>query len=164
MQRRLMKARVFLFRHSALWLVPVWFGTGVAPAAPTPMAAAPPAGAKATPPEPEIPQSAFILPRDRQEGRDPFFPNSNRPYEGAATRITQPAQPVIRLRLQGLKPPPAEHPLALIEGKTFAKGEERELTAFGRRLTVRCLDITAESVVVEVDGVRQELRLPRSGL
>jgi hypothetical protein len=52
---------------------------------------------------------------------------------------------------------------ALINDKTFAAGEEREIAVGNGRVRVHCLDIREDSVTVEVNGSRQELRL-RPGL
>src|SRR5208337_2631062 len=69
--------------------------------------------------EPVIAQSTFILPASPQEGRDPFYPRSLRPYAAAAllhTNATQTAvTPIValELRLNGISGT-AGRPLAII--------------------------------------------------
>lgn len=62
------------------------------------------------------------------------------------------------LRLQGITGYPKK-PLALINGKTFAEGEEGTLRVDGKQMTIRCVGIQARSVIVVVDGARFALEL-----
>jgi hypothetical protein len=108
--------------------------------------------------EVEIPRSVFVIPATPEEGRDPFFPNSNR--LSAGTRTTKLAAPVpaeVSLVLNGLSGTP-EHRLAIINYQTFAEGDEAEVTTRSGRVRVRCVEIKGETVVVEVAGARRELR------
>jgi hypothetical protein len=120
------------------------------------------------------PQSRFEIPQTPAEGKDPFFPDSLRPYPALAqvpvqtatnSQVAIPAPPrpaaAVELRLQGISGPP-EHRLAIINTRTFAAGEEEEVPTQAGRTKVRCLEIKADSVVVLVGEQRRELR-PRAG-
>ena len=56
-----------------------------------------------------------------------------------------------------------DRPLAIINNYTFAKGEEADVHIGSGRMHIRCVEIKEESVVIDVNGERQELRL-RSGI
>jgi hypothetical protein len=133
-------------------------GASNQPSAPNPK----PSALAAKAPEPP-PQSVFVWPHDRKEGRDPFFPQANYPYREPVTTTpsTTVAVQQIRLELSGIIS--GAKPLASINGHTFEMGEERELKAAdGAKHRVTCKQITVNEgkVVVEVDGQTQVLRLP----
>lgn len=111
--------------------------------------------------EPET--SNFVIPRNPKEGRDPFFPNSTIGIQAPATR-PGPAAPVAppKMTLMGISGPREKH-LAIINGHTFGKGEEQDVPSANGKVHVRCLEIKEDSVIIDVNGERQELRL-RSGL
>lgn len=109
----------------------------------------------------EIPKSEFSIPTTVADGRDPFFPNSSRLVAKAATSKA-PAVPVVSLVLQGISGTEAKR-FALISGRTMVVGEEADIAVDKARVRVRCLDIREDSVVVDVDGKQQELKL-RPGL
>lgn len=106
-----------------------------------------------------IPVSVFTVPTDSKHGHDPFFPGSTR-TPGGSFRAAQPksTQSDVVLLLNGLSGSLA-HRLAMINGKTVAETEEIEIVTGLGRTKVRCVQIKAESVVVEVDGSRRELHL-----
>ena len=108
----------------------------------------------------EIPQSVFVMPGNPSEGRDPFFPKSNHPYSHSQT--TNPTPAAVELILNGLSGT-AEHKLAMINGRTFAEGEKAEVTVANRRVAIQCIQINDDSVIVEIEGVRRELKL-RGGI
>jgi hypothetical protein len=162
-----MNASHLLLRFSARIGIASFLLTGVlAIAAPTTNKSGPaPAKPAAAPQaEPEIPQSVFTLPADLKEGRDPFFPNS--PLRGISTPVLKPSTNInqkVELVLNGISPS-SEKPLAMINGKTFAKGEEQDVPlGSSRRIRVLLVEIKMDSVIVEVNGVRQQLRL-KAGL
>jgi hypothetical protein len=104
-----------------------------------------------------LPQSVFILPANPREGRDPFFPNSNRPYEAAETATsTNRAVEITAVVLRGFSGSP-DHRLAVINNHTFAAGDEGEVTTVQGRIHVRCIEIKPHSVVVEIGGQYHEL-------
>src|SRR5581483_8880999 len=68
---------------------------------------------------PELPKSVFILPASPQEGRDPFFPNSDRVYAENPKNIKPPAPKdtapsVADLVVKGIYTAEDGHVLALI--------------------------------------------------
>jgi hypothetical protein len=102
------------------------------------------------------PRSVFVIPANPKEGRDPFFPASLRPYEHA-----QAAQPhtveISSLVLKGISGPP-DNRLAIINNRTFAIGDEQDLVTAQGRIRIRCVEINANSVIIESGGQRQELK------
>ena len=118
-----------------------------------PAAAAP----AAQPAAPEVVlRSTFVMPKTPDEGRDPFFPNSNRPYESAVA-----AQPhvgdVSSLVLKGISGS-ENHRLAIINNHTFGVGDEANLATPQGTIHIRCVEIKAGSVVIETGGQRHELK------
>jgi hypothetical protein len=111
----------------------------------------------------EIPKSIFIIPVSSKEGRDPFFPDSTHVYtaNAAKTKATQTAGN-LTFKLGVLSPKFA----TIINGsasRTLAAGEETEFNASGGPYRIKCLEIKAESVVIEINGERRELRM-RQGM
>jgi hypothetical protein len=108
------------------------------------------------------PKSVFVVPKTPAEGRDPFFPNSMRPY-GTSIPVQLPvltnkveAPVIVELRLQGISGLP-ERRLAIINKRTFEVGEEGEVPTSAGRVRIRCLEIGADSVVVQIGQERREL-------
>jgi hypothetical protein len=124
-----------------------------------PAHAAPPATVKTN----VVQKSVFTVPASKQEGCDPFYPNSTRLWG-----VTMEAQPVAQktskpsgaecLVLKGLSGAPS-NPLAMVNGRTMARGEDAEIPTDCGRLLVHCVDITTNSVIVEVGNERRELHL-----
>ena len=130
---------------------------------PAKLSGPPPAATNATPAEPEIPKSAFIIPTTPQEGKDPFYPRSLRLFTSVnVTPTNQPTAIAVELQLKALSGP-ADHRLAIINNHTFEPGEEGEVVTNAGRVRIICLEIKDDSVVVLVGGERRILRL-RSGL
>jgi hypothetical protein len=118
-----------------------------------PAAAAP----TAQPVAPEtVSRSVFVIPANPKDGRDPFFPNSNRPYE-----VTQLGQPrvgdITALVLKGISGPP-DRRLAIINNRTLGVGDEQDLVTSQGRIHIRCIEIKDNSVVIESAGQRYELK------
>jgi len=125
------------------------------------------AKANAAPEEIQIPKSVFAMPRTPQEGRDPFFPHSQYPYDHPQPVVapTNPAPPVVQvdLKLKGFSGP-IDHRLAIINNHTFEAGEEAEVvTTNAGRMRIRCLEIKNDGVIIQVGPERRELRL-RGGI
>jgi len=121
----------------------------------------PPAKAPAAEPEPEIPQSVFTIPATSGVARDPFFPSriiQAQVAKPAATNATARVASLSCLVLKGLSGTPS-NPLAMVNGRTMARGEDAEIVTDCGRLLVHCVDITTNSAIVEVGGERRELRL-----
>jgi hypothetical protein len=121
-----------------------------------------------TPPaavEPEIPQSLFTIPTSSKEGKDPFFPASARPYtSGTPARTNAPVKPgpAVDFVLNGISGS-ADKPLAMINGRTFGNNEEGDIPSSSGRVHIRCVEIKADSAIIEFRGERRELKL-RKGL
>lgn len=102
-------------------------------------------------------RSVFILPTNPEEGRDPFFPKSTRPYEMAMTR-TNSAVEVTSLVVKGVSGS-TDSRLVIINNHTFAAGDIADVTTEQGRVRVHCVEIKARSVVIEVGGHYHELPL-----
>ena len=98
-------------------------------------------------------RSVFIIPASPHDGRDPFFPESTRPYEAA---ITSHVQQVINLVVKGISGTAGDR-LVIINNHTFGVGDESDVLTSGGRVHVRCLEITANGVVIEANNQRREL-------
>jgi len=112
---------------------------------------------------PEVAKSTFVMPRNKGEGRDPFNPNSNYPYQDGApkTGSKQPVSVVVDLKLTGIGGAP-DRRLCTINGRTFGKGEDGEMTVGGSKVQVHILEILDDSVVLTVNGEQRELRFRRT--
>ena len=103
-------------------------------------------------------RSVFILPANPGEGRDPFFPKSNRPFE-TAMNVTNNTVEVTALVVKGVSGSP-DHRLVIINNHTFAVGDIADVITDMGRIRVHCVEIKPRSVVIEVGGQYHEL--PRS--
>lgn len=106
----------------------------------------------------ETTRSVFILPSNPKEGCDPFFPNSNRPYEMAAAANTRTGNigNVTSLVLKGFSGS-QNHRLAIINNHTFAAGDTGDVITSDGRVHLRCIEIKTNSVVIETGGQHREL-------
>src|SRR5215467_5105586 len=124
--------------------------------------AAAPAPPKNTAPQPakpeagqqqEAPQSVFAIPNTPKEGRDPFYPASERVYVNK-TIIPTPSKTnnaPVNLIVNGIIP--GEKPLVMINGRTFAPGESADVSEKdGRRTRVTCVEIKSDSIIIEANG------------
>jgi hypothetical protein len=104
-------------------------------------------------------QSIFVMPTAPREGKDPFFPRSTRPYTTRVILTNQAAVPIIAdLRLNGISGTP-EHRLAIINYKTFDTGEDGDVNTNAGRMRVRCIEIQADTAIIQIGGERRVLRL-----
>jgi hypothetical protein len=111
----------------------------------------------ATPIQVEIPQSVFVIPTSPQEGKDPFFPRSMRLFSSGVVETNVPlATPSVELRLNGISAT-ADRRLAIINNQTFETNEEAEVRTNQGRARIRCLEIKADSVRVQVGGEQRVL-------
>ena len=110
------------------------------------------------PAKPAAPRSVFAMPTNPREGRDPFFPESTRPYEEAA-----PQHPETAMKALAVKGISWEHgrAMVIINNHTFAIGDEGEVLTPGGRVHLRLADIRRDAVVVEVNGSRRELTITK---
>ena len=100
-------------------------------------------------------RSVFILPSSPKEGRDPFFPDSERPYEIAAAANPQSGK-AASLVLKGFSGPP-NHRLVIINNHTFGAGDTGNVITPSGPIHLRCIEIKTNSVIIETGGQRHEL-------
>jgi hypothetical protein len=114
------------------------------------------AAPKAAPAKPVPARSVFVMPANAQEGRDPFFPESIRPYGDAMT-----SKHTVEVNAFSVKGISIERgrPMAIINNHTFAVGDEGDVRTPTGEVHVRCTDIRAGIVVIEVNGIKRELRI-----
>lgn len=103
---------------------------------------------------------------DRNFGKDPFFPRSN--------RRSQQATPVKDLVLREGELPPGmvlqglsgtkDKPLVIINNKTFAEGEESEVRVVHQLYRVKVIEIKERTVVISVNGTPPRELALRQGL
>ena len=101
-------------------------------------------------------RSVFIQPSNPNEGRDPFFPNSTRPYQDFIPRHTVAAD-TSALQIKGFSEI-AGHRYVIINNHTFGEGDEGDVITPGGRVHLRCLTLGTDTVLVETDGSRHLLR------
>ena len=96
-------------------------------------------------------------------GKDPFFPNSRRlapkPAPGP-TGAQLNSGNTSWVVLNGFSAAP-NGKLVIINGRTFAEGEEYILKNGNQSLKVKCIMIKEDSVEVEINGTTKELKLRR---
>jgi hypothetical protein len=110
--------------------------------------------AKAEPAKPALPRSVFVMPTNAREGRDPFYPESARPYEdnpASKHTITENSFTVKGLSVEG------GHPMVIINNHTFAIGDEGDVLTTSGRVHIHLTEIRPTAVVIEVNGLRREL-------
>jgi hypothetical protein len=113
--------------------------------------AAPKAGSNKT----KTAHSIFTMPSNPSEGRDPFFPDSTRPY-AVAVAASPRSVDVSSLVLKGFSGTMKDR-LVIINNHTFATGDEGDVTTSTGRVHLKCVKIKTNSVVVEVEGQLHEL-------
>lgn len=105
--------------------------------------------------------STFTLPRTLDEGRDPFFPTSTRVIAMTRPQRIQAPGPA-KLELKGISGTP-DRPLAIINNRTLAVGEEQDVTTSQGKVTVFCLAIEGTKVTIRAQGQTRQLML-RKGI
>jgi hypothetical protein len=123
--------------------------------------AAPPSAPAADVPPPK---SIFILPSKPQEGRDPFFPDSTRPYEvfAALNSVTTPT--ATDLVVNTILVNQHNQAFALINNQTFGVGDEGDvITSTGRRIHIQCVSIDPANGKVTVQFGDVTVTLTYSG-
>jgi len=98
--------------------------------------------------------SIFIMPTGPSEGRDPFFPNSTRPYEESISK--RPVE-LTSLEIKGFSEINGRR-YVIINNHTFAAGEEGDVITAEGRIHIRCLTVGTDSVLVESAGARHLLK------
>jgi len=102
-------------------------------------------------------RSVFALPANPGEGRDPFFPKSNRPYESSST-VTNNVVEVTALVVKGVSGS-TDRRLVIINNHTFAAGDIADVLTDQGRIRVHCVEIKPHSVIVEIGGHYHELSI-----
>lgn len=97
--------------------------------------------------------SVFIMPNSPQEGRDPFYPESTRPY---ITAVAHKTMPVVDLVIHGFSGTTDDRTV-IINNHSFGAGDEGDVITPGGRAHLRCLTISSNSVVIECDHQRRTL-------
>jgi hypothetical protein len=100
--------------------------------------------------------SVFILPASTKEGRDPFYPESVRTFETkvVASNIFE----ITSLKFAGVSGTPG-HLFAIINNHTFTVGDEGDVMTASGRIHLRCLEVGADSVMVEINGQTHRIKL-----
>lgn len=121
-------------------------------------AAQPPAATNAAPAQVQIAKSVFLDPS--ADSKDPFFPLSTRHNKVpmVPTSAASVPAPLVDLQLKGISGA-ANRRLAIINNRTFATGEEGEVTSTSGVAHVTCKAIQDDSVRVLVNGQERILRL-----
>jgi len=109
---------------------------------------------KPAPAKPAPAHSVFAMPTSAREGRDPFFPESTRPYEDAVV-----AKRTVDANAFAVKGISYEHghAMVIINNHTFAVGDEGDVLTANGRTHIRLVEIKRDVVVIEVNGSRREI-------
>jgi hypothetical protein len=109
---------------------------------------------KPAPAKPVPARSVFVMPASVRDGRDPFFPESARPYEDAMA-----AKRTVDATAFSVKGISTEHgrSMVIINNHTFAVGDEGDVLTTSGRMHIRLAEIRPGVAVIEVNGVRREL-------
>lgn len=116
------------------------------------------AAAAAAPADTNAPvRSVFTMPTSPSEGRDPFFPNSMRPYEDAISKAKRPAE-LSSLQIKGFSVIAGQR-YVIINNHTFGAGDEGDVITSAGRFHLRCLSVGEDSVMIESGGAQHLLRM-----
>jgi hypothetical protein len=107
--------------------------------------------------------STFTRPLSLKEGRDPFHPLSTRHIDVVKPPpVEVVAKGPAKLELKGISGS-SDRPLALINNRTLAVGEEQDVSTPEGRVKVMCLAIEGTTVRIRAQGQTRELVL-RKGI
>lgn len=101
-------------------------------------------------------RSVFTQPGSARDGRDPFFPDSTRVFEttqAASVHVVE----FNNLKVKGYSVVRGR-PMVIINNHSFMVGDEGDVLVTGGRAHLRCLDILASKVIVEVNGAHHEIK------
>jgi hypothetical protein len=113
-----------------------------------------PAKITAPPVKPTAPRSIFTIPASAKDGRDPFYPDSTRAFEVPVS--TSHVVEITSLKVKGYSVING-HPMVIINNHSFMVNDEGDVLTPGGRIHVRCLEINANTTVLEVNGQRHTL-------
>jgi hypothetical protein len=100
--------------------------------------------------------SVFIMPTSPSEGRDPFFPNSTRPYEENRSHVRHQAD-LTSLEIKGFSEIAGQR-YVIINNHTFGAGDEGDVITPEGRIHIRCLSVGNDTVLVESGGSQHLLK------
>lgn len=112
--------------------------------------------AKAEPAKVAPARSVFVMPASPREGRDPFFPESPRPYEESVTTTNRADANAITIKGFSIE---RGHAMVIINNHTFAVGDEGDVLTGGSRVHLRLLEIRPTAAVIEINGSRREISI-----
>lgn len=101
-------------------------------------------------------QSVFTLPSSPGEGRDPFYPDSMRPYEDAISKVKRPAD-LTSLEIKGFSNIGSQR-YVIINNHTFGVGDEGDVITPQGRIHIKCLNVGTDTVMVESGGAQHLLK------
>ena len=102
------------------------------------------------------PRAVFTQPASVRDGRDPFFPESTRPFEALAAAAPRAGIEITSLVVKGFSVVRGR-PMVIINNHSFMVGDEGDVLVTGGRAHLRCAEIRSDTVVVEVNGSRHEI-------
>jgi hypothetical protein len=111
---------------------------------------------KAAPVKPALPVSTFTMPSGPREGRDPFFPESTRPYEENKPTPTGSTLASDSFSVKGLSVEHG-HPMVIINNHTFAVGDEGDVLTSAGHVHLRLVQIQGNTAIIQANGLRREL-------
>ena len=103
-----------------------------------------------------VPKSSFGIPAKPQDGHDPFFPVSDRLFAVKTTPKPPSAPAASGIVFNGISGA-QDRRFAMINGHTFAEGEEASVNTIAGRIHVLLVAIKGDTAVVEIAGERREL-------
>jgi len=149
-------------RFAALGVAAGFLGLAQALPAAAPAKTSSPAATNAPATEVVLARSEFN--EKLPQGKDPFFPRSTRRMTVVASStstVQRPAFDASQFALKGISGSAARR-LAIINDRTFAAGEDQEVTTRTGKMLIRCQEIREKSVLILFGNPPQplELRLP----
>jgi hypothetical protein len=101
-------------------------------------------------------ESVFVIPSSIKDGRDPFFPESTRTFENKVVAST--VFEITSLKYMGLSGTQG-HLFAIINNHTFTVGDDGDVMTTSGRVHLRCVEINANEVLVEINGQIHRIKL-----
>jgi hypothetical protein len=112
--------------------------------------------AKPAAPKPAPVRSMFVMPASIHDGRDPFFPESSRPYEDAvASKRSVDATVFVIKGLSIVR----GRAMVIINNHTFSLGDEGDVMTTSGRVHIKLAEIRPGVAVVEVNGAKREISI-----
>lgn len=109
---------------------------------------------KTAPAKPAPARSVFVMPTSPRDGRDPFFPESIRPYE--VNPVAKHTVDTATFTVRGLSVEGGQA-MAIINNHTFGVGDSGDVLTPTGRVHLHVLEIRPNAVIIEVNGNRREL-------